>query len=434
MSTASYPLNLEAIIHQLPGNYVLLTPDNIILDASDSYLAVTLKRREEAVGRNILETYNGADQQGRQKLADSFEQVRQTRQPFAMPMFRYDLRRSDEQGGSQEERYWQATNHPIFDADGQLLYILRRTEDVTAQHHAELERQAMQRDLAESQQRAQFILQSLPVMVWTTGPDGQADYFNQRWLQFTGRTAEQELGRGWAAGIHPEDREKVTRIWQRAAAANEKYQLEYRLRNAEGRYRWVLAQGVPRINEEGTVTMWIGCATDIQDQKQLVEELLLANEEQVALSDQAYAAHQLAQSQRESFNTLFMQAPALIAIVRGERYEYEFVNPRYQELFPDRSLLGRTVADAVPEAVEQGFIVLLDHVYQTGEAYVGTEVLLQVYQQAAGRKEDVYLNFTYQAFRENGQIVGISCFAFDVTELVLARQKVEQLLNGQASR
>jgi PAS domain S-box-containing protein len=365
-------------------------------------------------------------------LANSFEQVRQTRQPFTMPMFRYDLRRSEEQGGGNEERYWQATNHPIFGANGEILYILRRTEDVTAQHYAELERQAMQRDLAESQQRAQFILQSLPVMVWTTGPDGQADYFNQRWLQFTGRTAEQELGRGWTAGIHADDREKVSQIWQRASEAKEKYQLEYRLRNAEGRYRWVLAQGIPRLNDEGAVTMWIGCATDIQDQKQLVEELLLANEEQVALSDQAYAAHQLAQSQREAFYSLFMQAPALITILRGEQHEFEFVNPRYQALFPGRILVGRTVAEAIPEAVEQGFIGLLDEVYRTGQPFHGTEVLLQVQRPDSDEMEQVYLNFIYQASRENGEIVGISCFAFDVTELVLARKKLEQLLQDNS--
>ncbi|MDB5234664.1 MAG: hypothetical protein JWR44_1657 [Hymenobacter sp.] len=428
MPVSAFPLELDAILHQLPGNYILLAPDNTILEASDTYLATTLKRREDVVGTNILDAYKAAAQNEWQVLADSFEQVRLTRKPYTMPLIRYDLQRVGVPGGF-EERYWQATNYPILDAEGNLLYILRRTQDVTTEHFAELERQAMQRDLAESQERALFILQSLPVMVWTTQPDGQADYFNQRWLQFTGRTVAEEVGRGWTAGVHPDDRAKVGQTWKRASDAGEKYQLEYRLRSNSGDYRWVLAQGVPRLNADGIITMWIGCATDIHDQKQLVTELLQASEEQAALSDQAYRAHQLVESQRESFFTLFMQAPALIAVVRGQHYEYEFVNPLYQELFPGRELLGRTVAEAVPEAVEQGFMGLLDHVYQTGEPFFGKEVLLQVHRHDSGQVEDVYLNFTYQAYREHSEIVGISCFAFDVTELVVARKKVEQLLN-----
>ena len=124
-----------------------------------------------------------------------------------------------------------------------------------------------------------------------------------------------------------------------------------------------------------------------------------------------------------------MQAPALIAVVRGARYEYEFVNPRSQELFPDRELPGRPVAEAVPESMERGFIELLDRVYQTGEAFVGREVLLQIHRRDSGQVAEVCLNFTYQAHREHSEIVGISCFAFNVTELVSARQQMEQLLN-----
>ncbi|WP_303310088.1 PAS domain S-box protein [Hymenobacter sp. BT730] len=434
MSAIPAALDITAIIRQLPGHYILLTPDNTILDASNSYLAITLKKREEVIGRNILEAYAAINENEWQVLADSFEQVRLHRQPFTMPRIRYDLQRTPEQGSGYEERYWQATNTPILGADGQLLYILRQTQDVTAEHFAELTRQAMQRELEESQLRATFILESLPVMVWTAQPDGRADYFNQRWLQFTGRTLEQEFGQGWQVNIHPEDLEKVSQVWQHADASKEKFQVEYRLRSADGQYRWMLAQGVPRLNAEGHITMWIGSTVDMHEQKQLVAELLLANEEQSALSDLAYQAHQLAQSHRETLYSLFMQAPALIAMVRGAEFVFEFVNPLYQELFPERELVGHPVAEVLPETVEQGFVALLDHVYQTGEPFHGKEMKLQVHRRDTGRVEECYLNFTYQVFREHGQIAGISCFAFDVTELVLARQKLEMLLNTSSAQ
>ena len=188
----------------------------------------------------------------------------------------------------------------------------------------------MQRDLLESQERSQFILESLPVMVWTTRADGSADYFNQRWLTFTGKPMD--AGNRRLAGSKactPMTGPAPPRPGSRPTSRARPYQTEYRLRCADGDYRWVLARGVPRRTATGEVSMWVGCCTDIHDQKQLVAELLQANEEQAALSDQAYQAYQLAQSQRETFYALFQQAPALIAIARGPQYVFEFANPRY---------------------------------------------------------------------------------------------------------
>ena len=173
--------------------------------------------------------------------------------------------------------------------------------------------------------------------------------------------------------------------------------------------------------------MWVGCSIDIHDQKQLVAELLQANEEQAALSDQSYQTFMLAQSQRETFYSLFQQAPTLIAIVRGPQFVFKFANPPYHELFLADELIGRTVLEVVPEAAEQSFIGLLEGVYQTGEPFTGKEALLHLHRRATGQTEERYFDFTYQPFRENGQIVGIFSFAFDVTEIVRARQKLETL-------
>jgi len=229
--------------------------------------------------------------------------------------------------------------------------------------------------------------------------------------------------------VHPDDRDTALASWQQAYESGQPYQKEYRLRCHDGDYRWVLARGIPRRNAAGDVTMWVGCSIDIHDQKQLVEELLRANEEQATLSDQAYQAYQLAHSQRETFFTLFQQAPALIAIVRGPDYVFEFANPLYHELFRDTELVGRTVLDVVPEAAEQGFIALLDNVYQTGEPFYGKEMRLQLHRRATGKTEEMYFDFVYQPYRENGEIVGIFSFAFDVTELVKAKQRLETLVN-----
>ncbi|WP_426061463.1 PAS domain-containing protein [Hymenobacter sp. B1770] len=414
---------------QLPEYYLLLAPDLTILDATDRFLAVTMKEREAIVGRGVFDVFPRDEQNAWKVFVDSVDHVRDTGTSHEMTRIRYDLPRPAEQGGGLEERYWETTNYPQLDAQGNVQAILIKTRDVTAQHFAEKNAQTMEHNLREIQERSDFIIESLPVMAWTTRADGSADYFNQRWLTFTGRELAQELESGWLESVHPDDRAATGAAWQRAYESGESYQTEYRLRCADGDYRWVLARGIPRRDAQGRVTMWVGCSADIHDQKALVAELLQANEEQAALSDQAYQAHQLAVSQRESFYALFMQAPAFIGMLRGPEHRYEFVNPPYYELFPGRELLGRTIAEAVPEVVEQGFGALFDQVYQTGEPWVGNEVLFQVQRRDTGLVEDAYFNATLQALRENGAIVGVSSFAFEVTELVRARQKLEQLLN-----
>lgn len=411
---------------QLPEHYLLMAPDYTILDASDLYLQVTFKQREQIIGRNVFDVFPPAAQNDWQIFTDSLEFVRAHAQPHSMPRIRYDMQRQAAEGGGMEERYWQTTNYPQLDSHGQLQAILLRTADVTQQQHAEQQARTMQRDLQESQERSQFILEALPVMVWTTRPDGYADYFNHSWLAFTGRIMDQETAFGWLEGVHPNDRAAAGAAWRQAYESGENYQTEYRLRNADGDYRWVLARGISR-RADGQVSMWVGCSVDIHDQKQLVADLLQANEEQAALSDQAYQAFQLAQSQREVFYSLFMQAPALISVVRGPQHILEFVNPPYHELFDTDDLIGRTVLEIAPEAAEQGFITLLDNVYQTGEPFYGEQIPFQLHRRATGQVEQRYFDITYQAFRENDEIVGIFSFAFDVTELVLARQQLQRL-------
>ena len=413
---------------QMPEHYLLMAPDYTILDASNQYLAATLKQREAIAGRNVFDVFPREEQNDWQVFFDSLEHVRQHATPHTMPRIRYDMQRPAEQGGGLEERYWQTTNYPQFGPQGQLQAILLKTEDVTAQHRAAQQAAAMQHDLLESQERSHFILESLPVMVWTTRADGSADYFNQRWLTFTGKPMEAEIESGWLDGVHPDDRAGAAAAWRGAYESGHSYQTEYRLHCANGDYRWVLARGIPRHSAAGEVTMWVGCSIDIHEQKLMVQELLHASEEQAVLSDQSYQAYQLAQSQRETFHTLFMQAPALIAIMRGPNYVFELANPLYGELLPGREFLGRPMGEVIPEVVEQGFVALLDQVYQTGEPFYGKEILARLQRHPTAPPEDRYFDFTYQAFKEHGTIVGIFVFAFEVTELVQARQQLKTLV------
>jgi PAS domain S-box-containing protein len=426
MADAPASINYNALFRALPGSYLLLSPDGTVLDNSDQHVAVSLRPREQAVGLNIFDAYPSAPESQRD-LAASHEQVRRTLQPDTMPLLRYDLERPVEMGGGIEERYWQITHYPILHADGSLQYILQIPQDVTAAHRANQAAAHAQQALAEAQQRTEFIMESLPVLVWTNRPDGTPDYFNNRWLEFTGKSQEQMQAIDWNEITHPDDRPGLVQGWAKALAEGVPFQYEYRLLRHDGQYRWLLIRNVPRRDAQGTISMWVGAGSDIHEQRQMVQELLAANEQQNTLSEQAYQLYQRAESQRETYQNLFTQAPALICILRGPEHRYEFVNPLYQQVFPHRELVGRTVAEALPEVKDQGIIELLDNVYRTGETFRAQELPLQLERDASRALKDSYFNFTYQQFQENGQPAGIMVFAFEVTDLVRARQALERL-------
>ncbi|WP_159451953.1 sensor histidine kinase [Hymenobacter roseosalivarius] len=158
---------------------------------------------------------------------------------------------------------------------------------------------------------------------------------------------------------------------------------------------------------------------------EVTEQVLIRQRANALQAEMLVAAQQLA-AQRESFYQVFEQTPALICILSGPEYRMDYHNPAFGQLYAGRELLGRTVAETQPEAVAQGFVALLDQIYNTGETYQAAEVLGMVQSPAGGPLQERYFDFTYQPFQRNGQTIGISVFAFEVTEQVLARKEAEQ--------
>jgi PAS domain S-box-containing protein len=101
-----------------------------------------------------------------------------------------------------------------------------------------------------------------PVMIWIAGPDSLCTYFNKTWLDFRGRSLEQEVGNGWAEGLHPDDRDLCLATYQKSFFAHQSFRMEYRLQRADGEYRWMEGTGVPRIEDE-TFFGFMGSAADV---------------------------------------------------------------------------------------------------------------------------------------------------------------------------
>ena len=132
--------------------------------------------------------------------------------------------------------------------------------------------------LAASEAMFRTIANAMPQMVWSTLPDGFHDYYNERWYEFTGMVPGSTDGVHWADVFHPEDRERAWEAWRHSLATGETYEIQYRLRDRSGSYRWVLGRAMPVRDEAGTIVRWMGTCTDIHDQKLAENALRQANQ------------------------------------------------------------------------------------------------------------------------------------------------------------
>lgn len=129
------------------------------------------------------------------------------------------------------------------------------------------DRKRVEQEVAVSAARFRSLAQSMPNHVWTSGPDGQLDWFNDRVYAYAGAAAGTLDGNGWAAMVHPDDIDAAAAAWAGARAEGEPYETEFRLRRHDGAYRWHIARAVPILDASGAVESWVGTNTDIEGQK-----------------------------------------------------------------------------------------------------------------------------------------------------------------------
>jgi PAS domain S-box-containing protein len=130
--------------------------------------------------------------------------------------------------------------------------------------------------LRETEARFQNMADASPVLLWMSGRDGFCTFFNQTWLDFTGRTLAEEWGAGWSEGVHPEDFQRCMDTYLGAFGERRPFEMEYRLRRHDGEYRWILDRGVPRTGPDGFFAGYIGSCIDITERKQLELDLVQA--------------------------------------------------------------------------------------------------------------------------------------------------------------
>lgn len=151
----------------------------------------------------------------------------------------------------------------VYDEQAQLAIVIDSITDITDQKRAEIA-------LRKSEESLRFMAESMPQKIFTATPNGDVDYFNQQWMEFTGLSFEQIRDWGWTQFIHPDDVAENVRRWQHSLDTGEPFQFEHRFRRVDGVYRWHLSRALPMRDENGAIKMWIGSNTDIHEQKMAV--------------------------------------------------------------------------------------------------------------------------------------------------------------------
>lgn len=151
---------------------------------------------------------------------------------------------------------------------------LHAAQTFTARLNNQLEGKVKERtkELLSSREHFKFLADTIPVIVWTATPDGNYDYYNKRWYEYTGKTIEEAMGTGWQTVIHPDDVGATLAVWNHSIKTGEPFKMEDRKISAEGAYRWHLAHALPFKDDHGKIIAWFGVCTDIEDQKKAMEK------------------------------------------------------------------------------------------------------------------------------------------------------------------
>ena len=262
--------------------------------------------------------------------------------------------------------------------------------------------------LQQQHQHLHTVANASPALLWTSGLDKGCDWFNERWLLFTGRSLAQERGNGWAEGVYPEDFARCLDTYTQAFEARESFSVEYRLRRHDGVYRWMLDKGMPRLDAQGAFAGFIGSCLDITETKELEAQVL---------------------AQADYFRVLVEHSTSFISVLDTEGKRL-YANPAFRTLLgADRTEQGQlSWQDVHPDDLTE-LQRIFDATVQTGEGRRASYRLVTP-------QGDVHHMASHGGVirQPDGRVGQVVVVSHDVTSQVQAEEHLRQVNAGLEQR
>ena len=256
----------RVLLRAASDGVTIMDENATVVEVSDSFCAMLGYSRDEMIGMNVAQWDCG--------FSSDALMVAFRRQFKEATRSEFETRHRRKDGSTFDV---EISGYPV-ELDGRP-YLFNSSRDISARKQSE-------RQLVEAEHHYRSLANGLTTLIWRSGTDRLCHYFNDSWLRFTGRTLEQELGDGWAEGVHPEDLPRCVKTYVEAFERRERFSMDYRLRHADGTYHWISDDGAPEFDSQGVFAGYIGACTDITARKQAEAELERHRSDLEALVDE----------------------------------------------------------------------------------------------------------------------------------------------------
>ena len=288
---------------------------------------------------------------------------------------------------------------PMRNSEGEIYQWFGTNTDIAEQKKTEAV-------VKESEQRFRNMAEGSDILIAVGDETGSAIYFNKAWVKFTGRPVIDLLKFGWADLIHQDDRSNFLTIYLKATENKQPWVGEFRILNCQQEYRWILAKGTARYQDDKTFTGYVSSCFDITELKETQDAL---------------------KKSEQRFRNLILQSPVAMVILRGPEHRIEMANTMVEKRWGcgQVDFTNKTMEDLFPVLRQENHNNLLNNVYKTGQSF--REYESEVYFEENNGFKTCYFDFEYAPLFENdGSVSGIIATINDVTEYVEARQKIEK--------
>ena len=382
----------DSVITQLPEPLIVLDKEFIIKIANRAFYKTFEITEKETLGKNLFELQD--NKWDITSLRGELQKIRKEKRQMA----EVEIEHTFPCIGTRDICF----NIQMLYNGGAEPLILLVLRDIT-------ERKKVQHRLKQNEKEFRELIDGLPVAVYLCDAEGYITLYNDSAVKLWGR--KPEIGKDkwydtWKGFTNegrqvPSDESPIAIALREGRIINPENIVE----QPDGRRQNMISYPKLIYDENHKITGAINTMIDITEQVN---------------------SKKLVQQHANRLKSFFMQTPAILCILKGPEYVFELANPLYRKLVGDPHPIGKRLLDVLPELKEQGFIEALDKVYNTGESYMRNEASI-IFERIKGKPIASYFDFSCQAYNNAlGETEGILVFAYDVTEKVLARRKLEQ--------